>query len=679
MEKTMSDLTINNGSLKVVIDGKTGSLTRIEDKKHRIVHLNANHEDARLFRIMVPVPEWTSRHVDNTFAQPNIMRDGDAAILNWQNLPCFGENSGISVEARIEPAQVPDEMLFTISVRNDGAVNAMDVFFPAISGWTGIGGKGKDTMILGGRVEQDPHVFPINKGMTYARVHQRSAHGYPVALYAPWVDVSGPQGGLSYILYTQTAKNTYVCLENLAGYDKGLRLCYGWQIPCVIKPGESWTSPPVGISVHGGDWHDTADRYQAWTESWWVAPPTSRRLPETIGFQNVWLRGFDGTPFHTLDSIPAIAEAGRRYGVNDLCIWDYMTNGNYAKRADYDLLDHTDEQKSIIKAGLAKAKSEGTNVNALVNFRLLNSAQSLFRREGHAEIIRNYDGSPRLESYPANHCNMHNWPAHLGPNCYLASAFAPSYRKRVLRQVREYLNLGFTSLFYDQPFELHPDYGRMQEGCAPEDTMGAVVSLVKEVRQLLHQNDPEAYMIGEFCDIFGAQHIDLWMSWYTNVNELIRSCYSIPKTMQSWVVDVNPGQASHAFALGAYLCLCTHGNESTLADVPEFGEHVKKLAELRKKTAERTVYARFKHNRGINIDADNGILAYSFDSPKGPAVAIAATEGAGKAVLSVDRTRFSAPGAREGFLARLDGSKDTTSGHRLEVSLAQNEVAVWAL
>jgi hypothetical protein len=683
----MNDIAMKHGNLKIVIDERTGSLTRIEDTRRGIVHLDARaggRDDGRLFRVMVPVPEWTSRHLDNAFAPPEVRREGAVLLLHWANLPCFGADSGIAATARIEPAPVPDEIRFTLTVKNDGPVNAIDVFFPAVSGWTGIGGPGRDTMILGGAsgknvARQDPHAFPINKGMTYARVHQRASCSYPVSLYAPWADVSGPGGGMSCMLYNETAKNATFCMENLAGYEPGLRLCFGWQMPCVIRPGETWTSPPVGIAVHGGDWHDTADRYRTWAQRWWTAPPIPRRLRESIGFQNVWLRGIDGTPFHGFDEIPAIAAAGRRYGVDDLCLWDYTCNGNYAKYADVDLLDFTGEQKRLLKAGLARAKAEGTNVNALVNFRLLNAAQSLFEREAHGEIIKNYDGSPRFETYPANHHNMSWWPTHLGPNCYLASPFAPSYRKRVLRQVREYLDLGFTSLFYDQPFEQRPDYGRRAEGCAPEDTMGAVVSLLREVREVLRENDPDSYMIGEFCDQFAAQHIDLWMSWYTDVNELIRSRYVLPGPLQSWVVDVDPGQASHAFALGSYLCLCTHGNEGTLADVPDFGEHVRHLAELRKRTAERTVNARFNDTRGLTMDADAGVVAYSFDGPQGAAVAIAATQGAGKAVVSVDRSCFSTPGGCEGRLDRLDGSQAAVSGDRLEIELGAHDAAVWSL
>jgi len=53
-------------------------------------------------------------------------------------------------------------------------------------------------------------------------------------------------------------------IENLAGYGRGLRLAFGWTYSPVIHPGETWSSPPIGIAVHSGDWHETADRYREW-------------------------------------------------------------------------------------------------------------------------------------------------------------------------------------------------------------------------------------------------------------------------------------------------------------------------------------------------------------------------------------------------------------------------------
>jgi len=47
-------------------------------------------------------------------------------------------------------------------------------------------------------------------------------------------------------------------------------------------------------------------------------------------------------------------------------------------------------------------------------------------------------------------------------------------------------------------------------------------------------------------------------------------------------------------------------DEGTLDDEPAFGEHVAALARLRKKCADRTVYSRFVHTRGLEIEGADG-------------------------------------------------------------------------
>ena len=120
--------------------------------------------------------------------------------------------------------------------------------------------------------------------------------------------------------------------------------------------------------------------------------------------------------------------------------------------------------------------------------------------------------------------------------CAWLSPFSPSYRERVLRQTREYMELGYNAMFFDQPFAQVPDYGHIKTGCRPEDTHAALMDLIREIRALLHQAVQNAYMIGECCDPFIAQSIDLWMAWNSLGESALNVSYAIPQTTNSWVV-----------------------------------------------------------------------------------------------------------------------------------------------
>ena len=80
------------------------------------------------------------------------------------------------------------------------------------------------------------------------------------------------------------------------------------------------------------------------------------------------------------------------------------------------------------------------------------------------------------------------------------------------------------------------------------------------------------------------------------------------------------------------------------------------------------------------MEAPKGVVAYSYDSPAGPAVILAAPGGGGAAAISVDRSAFTHPGGAEpGVMHFLDGSSKRVSGDRAEIVLSQHGVAVWEL
>jgi hypothetical protein len=673
-------MRLQTGRTGVEIDRTTGAIERVEDTRTGLVHIPSNPHKS-LFHLTVPRAPQCSRFTNNRACRPDVVEEKrDLLALRWRNLPAQGEPTGISLYVCYTVDHATGEIRISGKLSNAGEERITEVCFPTVGGWCGVSGPGSDTFVLGGHRERDPHRFPVNIGTTYAKIFQKARADYPVDLYAPWADLSGAAGGLSLIHYMDTPINATFTEQNQAGHGDGLALAFGWRTPCVVAPGETFVFAPVGLSVHGGDWHITADRYSAWMESWFSPPPVSPALREIIGFQNVFLHGFDGTPFHAFDEIPQIAADGRRYGVDHLCLWDELILGNYERPDSRDLFEMYDaEAASVLRRALARAREEGSNVNALVNLRLAPARPDFMAKYGD-EAIRLLDGSMHTEKYSATHYSPGGWTPDRGPNCFISSSFAESYRERVLEFTRNYLDLGFTSMFYDQPFEVIPDYGRQVQGYRPEETYGAVLSLVAEVRKMLHQHSPDAYLIGEYCEAFMAQHIDLWMSWYTHPDEARYAAYSIPQTVHSWVVDNNKGQASRAFAMGMALCLCTHGNESTLAAVPDFAEHVKRLAALRLLTASRIAHGRFRDNQGIELKTNGSAEAYAFDSPEGPAVIVAAPDEAAGATVTVERSAFVQPGTSDqGRILRLDGSQDEANGAEQHFELATAEVAVWLL
>lgn len=678
-----------NGRMRIVIEPSTGSILRIEDCVTGLVHVHANRDerrDGRLFRLVTPGEFWWTCFADSQEQnQVQCERNGDGVLLAYPDLKAAdGIQTGVTARVEICPSEIPDEFLLIMQIENRGPRTVLDTTFPLLGGWHEHGDHNR--IALGVRRIIAPRSLAVSAGANYARNGKRGGWYYPEELDCPWVDVFGPEGGLSYLNYMTEGRNGKFWIENLAGYGNDFRLMFGWAHLIALRPGDSWTSPPMGLAVHGGTWHATADRYRAWFDAR-HAPDYSRpAVRSRIGFQNVLFRGFDGTPIRALETIPQVAAAGRRYGVDMLCVWDTLTLGNYSRHDPHDLTDYSPEEREVIKRGLSQAEAEGTRTCALINFRHPNVALHLSDPELPNQLQRRFTGTFRTENFVGTHTFGDIRARHIGPESYVFSPFSAAHRERVIRLTRDYLALGYSSMFYDQPFETHPDYGFAHRGYPPDATHHEALTLVGEVRKLLVARDANAVVIGEECDIHATPYIDQWMSWGIAepspglVERVVMMRYSMPHTILSWVVDHEPERAAIAFALGMQLCLMVHGAEGTIDEEPSFAEKVKAMGTLRRRTADRTVMARFRGQLGLAVNGDEGFAAYAYDSPSGPAVIAAACGTPARGKVAVTRDAFTAPGRTSaGKVYLLNGSQLAHTDDLREFDLGKNEVAVWTL
>ena len=682
-------IELRNGRTKMVLDLRTGTVLRIEDSATGLVHLDANRggrTDGRLFRLVIPGEFWWSCYADSQEqTQVECAQTGNSVTLEYPDLKAAdGLQTGVAVRVDIQPGDMPDEFRLSMQVENRGPRTVLDTTFPLLGGWHEQGNESRIALGANGFIA--PRSLAASAGNNYARNGRRGGWHYPVELACPWVDVSGPQGGLSYLNYMAEGRNGKFWIENLAGYGDDFRLMFGWSHLIAVRPGDSWSSPPMGLAVHGGDWRATADRYRAWFDA--RQPPDYSRpaIRSRIAFQNVFFRGFDGTPIRAIKTIPQVAAAGRRYGVDVLCVWDALTLGNYARHSAHDLTDYSAEEREELQRGLRQAEAAGTRTCALINFRHPNVALHLPDPELPRRVQRRFTGTFRTENWTADHTFGDLWAKHIGPESYVFSPFSAAHRERVIRLTRDYMALGYSSVFYDQPFEIHPDYGFGDRQCPPDATHHEALQLVGEVRKLLLTQDPQAVVIGEESDIHGTRYIDQWMSWSIAapspqlLERVAMMRYAMPHTILSWVVDHEPERAAIAFAMGMQLCLMVHGAEATIAEEAPFAERVHALARLRQKTADRTVMARFRAQDGLTVDADSGFAAFAYESASGPAVIVAACGAPAKGKVTVHPEAFAVTGhPAEGVVFGLEGSQVAHTGTTREFDLGKNSVAVWTL
>jgi len=683
---------------KGVLDVTTGSV-RISFRKQNggvisIQNIATNKTPASVGEL--PGEERLFRILGFRQSHPYLMRDSntlenavwdikeDVIKITYPEF-CFEDGSGVSAAVTLRPSPLAgrDEIIFTLDVSNSGAAFIHEIQFPMLPGFTS-----PAEATAGARWRRA--VGEVSKAgwPTYVNYHNKFHVNYPdCGCCAPWFDITGEQGGLSLVNYMREPLTGGVGIINFKEYDKGVLECYYWRHYPLVREGGAWSSEPVGVGVHDGDWHTTADNYLGWFKTEigvTIDPP--RGLRESIGFQNIFIRSFDGAPVNGIEDMPRFAAEGARLGVGHISLWDNPTLGNYVMfDMDADLCDYPDDEKTRLGAAIRQMRNDGTHVSALVNFRHVNITSGLYGKyKDHA--IKRIDGTDLTENYLTIKHTATGYARHFGGVCIPLSPHSEKTAERVHSVMDKYEALGYDSLFFDQPFHYELDYNLQKPGDRPDNGCGQWFALIEDVNKRLKARDKDAYIIGEMLDIFSAARaIDFHMEWnYINGNSidlLARVHYAFPPALMSCVIDytmAGEAEASHAFAAGLYLCICIDGNTAGIGKRKELAEHVLKLANLRKRCLERTVYATFRETRGVTLETDSrAVRAYAYDSEKGPAVIISAGNGGGKGKVKIDLGKFHAP-CGKGAIYHLDGSRgETECVDTLEFTMPANHVIVW--
>ena len=681
----MDAIRLENDLVRFAFDRATGSIVEIADLVAGRQHIG-DPASGRLFRVVCPSATWMSRFADSHVAgPPDFARDGSALVIRWPRLAAMDGPMEVAATVRVELPGAQTEARFTIEATNSTSNRLHEVTFPRIGGWTGLAGRGNDRAMCGiSPIEpwaKEPETFSYN----LMGSHRRGFHPYPF-MQVPFFDISGGGAGLSYICYQERPELGGMLLENLDPEPNGYTLSFGWTSFPFLQPGGTWRSPVIGVGVHQGDWHATADRFRAWLDTWWKTQEPPERLRRSMGFQVIQLRNFDGLPNHRFADVLALAAEGMRYGVDDTCFWDPITC-LYLRPDDGDFWEEYDPSQSLddLRAAVVDARRMGANVSTMINYHLIRRNSAVYERIGGDEqVARSMYGSPVTEDWStcsSAHAGFRT--GYLSRQAVVLCQKSDAFRARALDITRRTLDLGFTSLFIDQAFETNPCFVEAHGHRSPADTHEAALEWFREAYEIVRTRDPQAYVIGETTDVFGEQHLDVaWnWSWAHVAPEVIR--YTLPEKLYCWVVDHQAHVLNRAFVMGFLMAFTTCQAEQSIARYPEFAERVARLGELRKRCADWIMRGRFRDRIGLAVE---GAAAYVYESPAGLAVAFADIDGAARhATLALDPAAHGRRATDPGILYRQDGSaapaQATLSERRLrlEMDLPTLDVAVWTV
>jgi len=656
---------LDNGVIGLEFDEKTGSLLAVEDRRARVTH-RFDPRYARLFRVCVPDEErWIDRYADShESGRPQMKLSKGKLGMRYPDLKTpAGESTGVSARVTVALADGADEAMLTIEVENAGPFPIHEVHFPWIGGWAGNAGPGHDR-IYAGQYSFDPHALHaggvFGRGWTIYAQHRRASPNH-INMMVPMLDLSGGGRGLSVNRYPSAPRLTNVAVEDLNPRPGDARAGAAWVHHPFIKPGGKWSSDPTGLAPHGGDWHESADRLKRWLETWWRPPQANRRLRRSIGFQNPLFRDFAGRNIRPFSQLPKIAQKGIEFGIRDICVWDHTFMGAYMHAGTAAPFEESPRRLEELRKALAETNAMGVNTSTLLNTRLATMKNSLGRKYGEKWSVRTLYGMPTLESYPLRYAHSRVMTEYLDEQGRRWCQSNPEWQEWALGIVKKCCEFGFTSMFLDEPFGEDLCFATNHGHDIPAHTAAGITEWTARAAQFVRSRHEGAYTIGESLDIWTTRNIDLgwYWNWSDHHGEVFR--YVLPDALQAWTVDgyEHEDEVGKAFALGFLMALNVNGLEGLIWDAPEFSRRIKRLADLRERTAHFTVDGRMMHTVGLGVDADACVVASVYDAGERLGIVLGETsrhaeKGGGKVGLELDLERHGKSGKHEVRIYRED-------------------------
>jgi hypothetical protein len=536
----------------------------------------------------------------------------------------------------------------------------LEAWFPVIGGRSARRGKQRDNITLSyGKGYQGGSTQDLydQLGGDAMSSHAFSRHCHRVKFGPlPMMDMTAPEGGLSYIQYEKRPTLTKLVFENLAPGLNDMCVSWAWaRYPCV-EPGESWTSCEYGLGVHEGDWHVTADRLRAFTETWWQPSGMAASIRERIGMFHVQTHGFSGEAFNEFEDLPAIARDCLRYGVRDLSVWD-CTASVYCRPDTDGFWEMPPQRLASLKSALAEIRKMGCRTNACVNWRLITSRNRMWN-ELKSEVQKSIFGQG-MYGFPcgsmdgAQYCDQS-----YEQGSYSLCQASPDFQRFAMQLVEKTLDLGFTDLFIDQCVEQTCCYAKNHDHRTPQEAIEKAFIWIREALRRVRARDPKAYVVAEVPELWNTQWADLWWCWGYRDGAWARAevlRYVLPQMVPLWPIDENQRECiAEAFATGSLMAIATRDMTGMLSDAPELAAQIARLAELRKATAQFVSHGRFRDNTGITVE---GGLGYAFTSPSGAAVTLAnSTPEPTKVKLTIQPEELGSPAVGDSML-HLEGAE----------------------
>ena len=581
---------------KIVLDPQSGGLVRATAGALEFV---AGTGGRGLVRIAAPLKDYPSHYVElGTHGAPAIEEKEGGFTLVHERLSTPHAELDIRVEVDVEPA--PEGLVLRARVTNGSDLRLPQVAFPQLLGLMPIGGTDATRV----RMSRGA-IYPLRDltmrpdDATFLDIPLQRYYGYGAFEFSmKWLDFGATDGGLT--LYGRDlryrAQGLLVERPGRTAVTTDLR----WIHMPLIEPGETWESGDFVLLLHDGDWHAGARAFAEFARKTYKynAP---QHIREALAIRSMWaaVRNAD-RPEGGLGRISAIAEevADPALSVAELVVWHWWQRNGLPIFLDPRLGTDAD-----LRAVLARCQELGVPVALFVSHHLLRDSNETPPEWRHLNAAL----QPVQDDWTYGRDFLPRWRVpFMGTHAMMrGSALARGWREEALKEYAQILELGATSICFDQFWSwFEPNFSPHRDA-RPDAEGDRLLEFGRAAHALSRSKNPRGTFSGEMPTEMKVPVLDYTWEW-RNAEELDDDApfrVVFPEVRLNANVNEHPRGALYGFAEGGLINLMPGNMHSyRLADCPDLRRTIVELAALRRRFLRYFTEGEFRHTEGVRAE-----------------------------------------------------------------------------
>ncbi len=630
------------------LEAKTGNLVGITWKEPALEVI----KEPRLgenFRLRLPDPHYEANYfLSSEQSVSRIEEHPDGVTCHYDSLR--NQRGQVDVKVRYDIRALEHRLEFSIRVENSTELPLAEVFFGIVGGQNGlINRQDTESLVPGLFTNLAPGLFSDFSGGSYGGGNlgiRYSAQGFiytGFGMTMGWTEFYNPKAnlGLYYANHDPEPRLTAIYYE-LRPFTKTAVIGDSWPTPSDVPEGVpigltmgwlnfpyvgkgTFSSGPVALQVHQGDWHEGSELYRKWYDRHFHVRRPLTWLRQEMAWQSVIISNCEDVVLYPFKDWPKLAADAKKYNVTTFEILGWNVGGidrGYPQYIPDPRLGTRDE----FRQALAEIRRIGVHPLLFANIQVADTALPQFRERLHRFAVMGR-WAPDLPLWGWGEGTISGHLDLTRSNMTLVSPAHPEYLKILVEQLVERVKDGGEAFQLDKSgitsyLDFNPDLPTSPDRSLPEGILLALEEITAQMRKV----DPKFAIASE---MFWDRAFPLVEVSYGRMNHIDMPSPALKYTFPEWTSTIcaeSPGDVNvvnNGMRYGLVWAIQPrHYNDSMdeLLTRP-LSRYVQELIRIRAKHKGVLFLGRFRDTRGAEVKGGEHVRYSVFEGMDQPAKA----------------------------------------------------------